>query len=202
MTPRRSIGALIVLAGLLVPLAGARAAAPGSASDAVRAFYAALLDTMKNAKALGPHGRYDKLAPAVARDFDVPFMTRLAVGVAWGRFKPEEKQAAWTAFGRYIAATYASRFDGYSGELLKVLNEQKIKHGVLVRTQIIKSNGEAVSINYVLHDNDTAWQIRDIYLSGTISELATRRSEFAAILRDQGIQGLIATLNKKADQLA
>jgi len=54
----------------------------------------------------------------------------------------------------------------------------------------------------VLHDNDIAWQIRDIYLSGTISELATRRSEFAAILRVQGIDGLVTVLNKKADELA
>jgi phospholipid transport system substrate-binding protein len=58
-----------------------------------------------------------------------------------------------------------------------------------------------VAINYVLHDNDTAWQIRDIYLTGTISELATRRSEFTAVLRTGGIEALIAQLNKKADEL-
>jgi phospholipid transport system substrate-binding protein len=83
----------------------------------------------------------------------------------------------------------------------EVLGEQQIKHGTLVKTQIIKSNGEPVSINYVLHDNDTAWQIRDAYLSGSISELATRRSDFAAILRTDGIDGLIGSLNKKADDL-
>ena len=82
-----------------------------------------------------------------------------------------------------------------------MLGEQKIKHGTLVRTQIIKSNGEPVSVNYVLHDNDHAWQIRDAYLSGSISELATRRSEFANILRVSGIDGLITSLNKKADDL-
>jgi phospholipid transport system substrate-binding protein len=54
---------------------------------------------------------------------------------------------------------------------------------------------------YATHDNDTAWQIRDIYLSGSISELATRRSDFANILRTSGIDGLIASLNKKADDL-
>ncbi len=41
-----------------------------------------------------------------------------------------------------------------------------------MRTQLVKSDGDAISINYVLHDNDIAWQIRDVYLSGTISELA------------------------------
>ena len=82
-----------------------------------------------------------------------------------------------------------------------MLGETKIKHGVLVRTQIVRPNDAPVSINYILHDNDEAWQIRDVYLGGSISELATRRSEFTGILRSQGVDGLIAVLNKKADEL-
>jgi hypothetical protein len=45
------------------------------------------------------------------------------------------------------------------------------------------------------------WLISDIYLDGAISEVATRRSEFAAILNTEGIDGLIAVLNRKADIL-
>jgi len=82
-----------------------------------------------------------------------------------------------------------------------VLGEQQIKHGTLVKTRIVKSNGEPVSINFILHDNDIAWQIRDLYFEGAISELATRRSEFSAVLRSSGIDALIASLNKKADDL-
>ncbi|HEV2101009.1 MAG TPA: ABC transporter substrate-binding protein [Stellaceae bacterium] len=112
-----------------------------------------------------------------------------------------DARAEAAAYGRYLGAVYATRFDTYSGQRFEILGEEHIKHGTLVRTQIIKANGEPVSINYVLHDNDTAWQIRDVYLSGSISELATRRSEFSAILRSSGLDGLIASLNKKADDL-
>jgi phospholipid transport system substrate-binding protein len=45
------------------------------------------------------------------------------------------------------------------------------------------------------------WLVSDIYLDGTISEIATRRSEFAAIVRSQGVDGLVAALNRKADML-
>jgi phospholipid transport system substrate-binding protein len=45
------------------------------------------------------------------------------------------------------------------------------------------------------------WLISDIYLDGAISEVATRRSEFAAILKNEGVDGLIAALNRKADVL-
>jgi phospholipid transport system substrate-binding protein len=194
------------LAGLSTLLFGclaflsANAATPGP-TEVIRQFYGQLLDTMQHASTLGAKGRYQKLEPIVLGTFDVPFMSRLSIGPSWARLTPEQKRRAAGAYARYIAALYANRFDGYSGERFEVLGEQKIKHGVLVRTQIIKSNGEPVSVNYVLHDNDIGWQIRDVYVSGSISELATRRSEFSTILRSTGIDGLIASLNKKADDL-
>lgn len=199
--PKLTGGAFLLACWLIFLFSNLAEAAAGSPTDVVRQFYAQLLDTMQHASTLGAKGRYDRLEPVVLRTFDVPFMARLSIGPSWSKLTPEQKRRAVTAYGRYIAAVYATRFDGYSGEKFEVLGEQQIKHGTLVKTQIIKSNGEPVSINYVLHDNDTAWQIRDAYLSGSISELATRRSDFAAILRTDGIDGLIGSLNKKADDL-
>ena len=203
MTPMRMPRLLLMLASLLaLSIAPAVAVAPGKAADPVQAFHAALLAAMQNAASLGPRGRFEKLDPVIKHEFDVPFMAKLAIGPTWNHLNPDQKRAATDAFGRYITATYANEFDGYSGEQFKLLGETKIRHGVLVRTQLVKSDGEAIAFNYVVHDDDNAWQIRDIYLSGTISQLATRRSEFAAILRTQGIDALIAALNKKADQLS
>jgi phospholipid transport system substrate-binding protein len=194
------VGWLVVVGWFLFLPATAGATTPGP-SDVVRRFYGQLLDTMQHASTLGAKGRYQKLEPVVLASFDVPFMARLSIGPSWSKLSVEQKQRAAQAYGRYIAAVYATRFDAYSGERFEVLGEQQIKHGTLVKTEIIKANGEPVSVNYVLHDNDTAWQIRDVYLSGAISELATRRSEFSAILRSSGIDALIASLNKKADDL-
>jgi phospholipid transport system substrate-binding protein len=198
---RRLAGLRVLLVGWLVFAIPMPAdAAPGS-TEVVRQFYGELLDVMRHAGSLGPKGRYQKLEPIVLKSFDVPFMARLSVGPLWARLPPEQKRRAARAYGRYITAIYATRFDDYAGEQFQMIGEQQIKHGTLVKTHIIKSNGEPVSINYVLHDNDIAWQIRDVYLSGSISELATRRSEFATILRSSGIDGLIDSLNKKADDL-
>jgi phospholipid transport system substrate-binding protein len=191
---------LLLIGWLVLALPVPADAAPGP-TEVVRQFYGQLLDIMQHAASLGPKGRYQKLEPIVLKSFDVPFMARLSVGPLWARLSPEQKRRATRAYARYITAIYATRFDDYAGEQFQVLGEQQIKHGTLVKTHIIKSNGEPVSINYVLHDNDIAWQIRDIYLSGSISELATRRSEFATILRSSGIDGLIDSLNKKADDL-
>jgi phospholipid transport system substrate-binding protein len=178
------------------------AATPGADPRAViQHLYDALLETMKNATALGVKGRYQKLEPLIFGTFDVPFMTRLTIGPLWASLPPEQKYRAAQAYGRYITAIYADRFNGYAGERLEVLGEQKIRHGLLVRSQIIKSNGEPVILNYLVHDNVIGWQIRDVYETGTISELATQRSEFARILRTGGLDGLIASLNKKTGDL-
>jgi phospholipid transport system substrate-binding protein len=199
--PRKAVCFGFFLAAWLVfPLSEAPATT-GAPTDVVRNFYGVLLDIMQHAAPLGPKGRYQKLEPVVRGTFDVPFMARLSVGPTWRSLTPEQKRRAVQAYSRYIAAIYASRFDDYAGEKFEVLGQQQIKHGTLIKTHIVKSNGEPVAINYVVHDNDNAWQIRDIYLSGSISELATRRSDFANILRTSGIDGLIDSLNKKADDL-
>jgi hypothetical protein len=53
----------------------------------------------------------------------------------------------------------------------------------------------------MMRRNGDTWLISDIYLDGAISEVATRRSEFGAILKNEGIDGLIAALNRKANIL-
>jgi phospholipid transport system substrate-binding protein len=190
----------VLAASLLLFSSAARATSPGP-TDVIRQFYAELQNVMRHATTLGPRGRYQKLEPIVLRMFDVPYMARLSIGPSWARLATDQKRRAAQAYGRYLTALYATRFDGYSGERFEILGEQQIKHATMIKTRIVKSNGEPVSINFVMHDNDIAWQARDVYLDSAISEVATRRSEFSAVLRTSGIDALIDSLNKKADEL-
>jgi len=174
----------------------------GGGGDAVKSLYDALLAAMRNGPALGSRGRYAQIAPVVRRVFDIPLMTRLAVGTAWQGLPDGQQRQLAQAFERYIAAIYADRFDSYSGERLQVTGEQPSANGTLVTSRIVKSTGEPVNINYLMRNNGGLWQIADVYLDGTISELATRRAEFQSILRSGGVDGLIQALNAKADALA
>jgi phospholipid transport system substrate-binding protein len=198
---RRAIGAFFLGAGWLLFSSPSSAVATPGPSDVIRNFCSQLLEVMQHAAALGPKGRYQRLAPIVLGTFDIPFMARLSIGPTWYRLTPDQKKRAAVAYARYLTAVYATRFDDYAGQKFEVLAEERIRHGTLVKTQIVKANGETVSINYVMHDNDIAWQIRDLYVADAISELATRRSEFSGILRNSGIDGLITAMNKKADEL-
>ncbi len=183
-------------------LSGQVSALAAGAGDTVQSLYSSLLATMKNGSALGESGRFAQLEPVIRSSFDLPLMARLSVGPTWPGLSPAQQQQVTDSYGRYISAIYADRFDSYDGQRLEVTGEQPSPSGVLVSSRIIKADGSPVEIDYLMRqDGAGTWLIADIYLDGTISELATRRSEFAAILRSQGIDGLIEALNRKADML-
>ena len=192
---------LVVLAGLAVT-----AIAPITANAAedmrprivVETYYAALDEVLRNAKTLGFAGRYKALDPAIARSFDIPFMARVAVGHYWRKFAKDQKSSIAVRMHGLSVATYASRFKSYAGEKFEVLESATTARGdVLVRTRIVKSNGKAVKINYLLRKRGQGWRIIDVHLKGTISELARWRADFSSILRDKGYDGLIVAIDKK-----
>jgi phospholipid transport system substrate-binding protein len=172
-----------------------------SGGDTVRSLYNALLSTMKAGRILGQSGRFTQLEPVILRSFDIASMARLAVGASWASLSEAQRQQMTDSFGRYISAIYADRFDSYNGQKLEVTGEQAAPYDVIVKSQIIKANGEPVEVDDMMRDGSGGWLISDIYVDGTISEVATRRSDFAAILREDGIDGLIAALTRKADIL-
>src|ERR1700746_3592919 len=176
-------------------------AAPASGGDTVQGLYDALASTMKNGRTLGQSGRFTQLAPVIRRSFDIASMARLSIGPSWAGLSEAQRRQVSDSFGRYISAIYADRFDSYDGQRLEVTGEQPAPSGVMVRSQIIKANGEPVKVDYMMRRNGGDWLVADIYLDSAISEVATRRSEFAAILRVDGVDGLIAALNRKTDIL-
>jgi phospholipid transport system substrate-binding protein len=180
---------------------GVRAEPAGGADTVVvDALDHALLDVMRDAAKLGYQGRYGALEPVIERTFNVPLMTQLIVGPAWTSWTPEQRDAMSDAFRRFITATYARRFDGYSGEDFVIDGARDGPNGTIVMTRLTRPHAPAVSINYLMRDNGAGVpQVVDVYLTGTISELATRRSEFGAVLQHDGYTGLLAELEKKAD---
>lgn len=173
-----------------------------SASSVIKSFYATLSETMKQGGALGFEGRYKKLDPAVRSTFNLPLMTKFAVGYTWSRATPEEQNQLISAFSKFSVATYASRFTSYDGEQFIVMDEKPAPDGMTVETKLQPKQGDAVSLNYLMRkDENGAWRIVDVFLNGSISELATRRSEFGAIVQREGIQSLLNSLSEKSRQM-
>lgn len=169
----------------------------------VSAFQDTLLATMKEAGPLGFEGRYQRLQPAMEAAFDLEQMTRIVVGTRWAKLSEAEHKQLVDLFRRFSVSTYAREFSGYGGEQFE-LGDDRAQPGLgtIVETRLVLKDDKPIELNYLLRQTPQGWRIVDVYLDGTISELARRRDEFASIIRSQGVDGLIALLKKKNEELA
>ena len=175
------------------------AASPG---EIVERFQATLLEVMKEAKTLSIQQRYSRLRPSVEKSFHVPLMAQIASGGYWKKATRDERQQLVNAFRRMSISTLATLFDGYSGEVFKLMDEKPgPRNTTLVRTKLIKADKSTVDIAYVTRPFKDGWRIIDVILDNGISELMVRRSEYSRVLKNKGFKGLISLLNGKADEL-
>src|ERR1700744_3582797 len=148
--------------------------AAGDAKSTVESFDNSLLDVMKNAEKLGYEARFEKFDPVINKIYDIPLMTRISVGPQWSSLTPDQQTKVTDAFKKLSIATYASRFDGYGGESSQITGESQANGGdEIIDTKLMRPNDEPVELNYRLRKSGDDWKIIDVYLSGTISQLAT-----------------------------
>ncbi|MFQ6017256.1 MAG: ABC transporter substrate-binding protein [Kiloniellaceae bacterium] len=196
--------ALIMLACAAAPWPVWSAAAAGQGPRGlVERLNATLLEVMRDAERLGYQGRYDHLAPVLARTFNFPLMARVSVGRHWRSLDEAQRKRLIDVFGRISIATFAARFDGYSGERFEVIGERQApRKAILVDNRLIKSDGEAVAINYLLRKFEDAWRVVDVFLDAKYSELAMKRSEYTSVIANHGFDSLISSLEEKLARLA
>jgi phospholipid transport system substrate-binding protein len=191
----------LVAAVFAVMLVAVQLHAESGPQAAIEGFHQTLLDVMKRADALGVQGRYQVLEPQVEQTLDLQRMIRVAAGSQWTKATPAEQEALLKAFSRLSVSTYASRFNGYNGERFETLGERPgPRDTVLVDTRIVKGDGSAVALTYVMEQTGDTWRVIDVLLDSSVSELAMRRSEYRS-LGGGTAAGLTDKLNAKADEL-
>ena len=190
--------ALAVALAVAPPAVHAQASDPAAVQ--IEKFDDALLDVMKRAKTLGPRGRFEALQPAVERTFDLPAMTRFAVGTTWSSVPTDQQAELVKAFSRMTVATYAHNFDGYGGEKFSVDKVDIRGPDKLVHTRL-SGNGDPTALAYRMRESGGAWKVIDVYYNGAVSSLLGQRSEYASTLSAGGASALVKKLNARSDQL-
>lgn len=193
LSRRRAFGMLCVatLSGVGIFANGVPAYAQDSGVSAVRSFTGQLLriGTLPSARE-----RYARLAPLVRQAFDVSGMTRIAVGSAWSGLSGAEQASIEREFSSFIAANYANRLSTTAGTTIEVDPNPSSRGGQkLVKTEFVEANGARTVVSYAMRGS----RIADVYLDGSISELATRRAEFTGIVASSGATGLIEQLRQR-----
>ncbi len=175
------------------------------AQAVVNRLHEALLAAMKSATTVKFAGRAEQLRPALTEAFNLPVMARVTLGPPWKELTDDQQKRFTDVFTRLTIATYANRFDGWSGESFETLPEASPQQSALmVQTRLNRTDGQPpVALNYLMRaERDGSWRIVDVYLSGTISELATRRSEYSATLKREGVDKLIESIETRIAALA
>jgi phospholipid transport system substrate-binding protein len=199
---RSACAALILIAAPAATLTVSRPAlaqAADPASAQVQGFYDTLLAAMKSGGTA--KSRYEKLKPAVEKAFDLPAMTAIAVGPSFAGLPDADKKALTDAFSRMTIANYAKNFDSFGGEKF-IVEPASIARGDdhFVKSSL-KTSKETIVFNYRLHQAGSEWKVTDVYLAGNISQMAQKRSDFAATLASGGASGLTKRINALADQM-
>ena len=190
--------AIIALLGLLSTVQ----AAESPAWRIVEALHGSLLDIMMSADALGFEGRRDYITPVMEESYDMALIARASTGRYWRRASDDQKRRIIDAITRLSITIYAARFDGFSGERFRTLSEEPAPRGtVLVKTVIVKSDGDTVALNYLMRETAGEWRIIDVYLDGVYSEIALKRADYAGILKRKGFDGLFAAIEKKIAEI-
>ena len=199
MKPIKSVGLVLGIVFLAVQAPAAQAA-DDPAVHRIEGFYATLVDAMKRGPELGVKGRYHLLAPAVDATFDIPAMIKFVVGPGWETMSDADHRALTDAFRRMTIADYASNFDTYHGEKFTVDPTVQVKAGdEFVQSNLNPQSGKPTPFIYRMRDTSAGWKAIDIYLNGYVSELAMRRSDFAATVTSGGAPALVRKLNDLAD---
>jgi phospholipid transport system substrate-binding protein len=193
---------MLLCAVFLWPVSdSASAAVSDPAAAQVQTLTDALLKSMRAGAAESMAERYRNLEPVIEKTFDLPLVTRLAVGPTWSTFSADQQKAVIAAFTRFTVANYVHNFHDFDGQKFEI-EDNVLTRGQdkIVHTRIIPRNDTPATLLYRMHEVDGAWKIVDVYSNG-VSELALRRSDFAAALAAGGAPVLIDHLNKGSDIL-
>ncbi|MGH7119157.1 MAG: ABC transporter substrate-binding protein [Acetobacteraceae bacterium] len=191
------------LAALLVPAAAWGAADFVAVTQPIAVLDDGLVAVMKAGQAAPFTKRFDMLEPIIVKVFDLSRIVAITVGFGWDKLKPAEQQELLSGFRRYTVASYVANFKSYDGQQFRIVpGLRAVGSRQVVTTEIIPRNGKPNRIDYVMLQNGSAWQVVDVLLDGTISQVAVQRSDFSSFLVSGGAPALVAALHKKVASLS
>lgn len=125
-------------------------------------------------------------------------MTALAVGVHWRKASPEQKKRLTEEFRSLLVRTYASSLAAFREQKLdfRPLRMKPTDTDVTVQVRVLQSGTQPVVVEYDMEKTPRGWKCYDVRVAG-ISLVVNYRTEFANLVREGGIDGLVKALEAK-----
>lgn len=165
----------------------------GRVKDSIEKVIATLND-----KNLSREDRWQQISAVIKNGFDFRSMSQSVLATNWQKATPEEQQRFTEFFTQYIEETYRAKIEAYTDE--KVLyKEETIKGDRAVVDTMIVTGSTEIPVSFKLKNNGGEWYAYDVVIEG-ISLVSNYRSTFAAIVKNEGMDGLLSDIQKRIDK--
>ena len=127
--------------------------------------------------------------------FDTAYSARLVLGKHWKDASEDQRKRFVNAFYQSLLRNYSSALVDFTSDRMKFLPAQVDGDAATVRTEIKRSNGTRIPVNYSLRKTNGEWKAWDVVIEG-ISYVKSFREDFGAEIDQKGLDAVIQRIEK------
>ena len=148
-----------------------------------------------------PQKMYNLVSELIFPHFDFAIMSQWVLGEHWGNADNGTRDNFVDQFRKLLVRTYATALLEFSDQAIEYPPVEQKGSGktALVKQEIARPGGDSIPIIYRLHNKTGAWKVFDVSVDG-VSLVKTYRASFGSMIKDDGLEGLIAQLSSKNQQ--
>lgn len=163
-------------------------------------FHDSLISVMKSASELGYQGRVKALSTTIPNSFNIPLISQVILGRYWSDLDTSQKSGFISLYEDLITATYANRFNDFDGEIFQTDSIEELNRGrILVKTVLTTTNGETVSLDYLMSKHNDNWMIISVIANGA-NDISIKRGEYSDVIKMHGFDELIEQIRNKINE--
>ena len=145
---------------------------------------------------------YILMQDLVNKTYNIEKMISMIIGSKWRSINKNKQEEISLVFGEYVVRNYIKRFKKINNVSFENIGSKELKKNFfLVQTKLKIIDDDDVKIDYLLSKKDKSWKIFDILLAGSVSEIATKKSEFSSFISNENIDELINALKRQNAKL-
>ena len=167
-----------------------------SPTDRVKSAIDDILVVLRNEN-LSREQKWAEIGRVIDEGFDFRSMSQSVLATNWQKASKEEKRQFAEYFSQYLEDTYRNKIESYSNQRVNYQNET-IKGDRAVVDTVIVTDQNQIPVTYKLKNNDGEWFAYDVVIEG-VSLVNNYRSTFTAIIRSEGMDGLLTDLEGRIE---
>jgi phospholipid transport system substrate-binding protein len=142
--------------------------------------------------------KWSEVGRIIYDGFDFRSMSQSVLATNWRTATPEEKRQFVEYFTQYLEATYRDKIEAYTNQRVEYLNES-IRGDRAVVDTVILTDSTQIPVSYKLRLNEDGWHTYDVVIEG-VSLVNNYRSTFTAIIKSEGMEGLLNDMQARIDR--